>query len=142
MNISDFLITMAQTTEVEQPGLFPFPFVPHLIFCCLALVFFIFRFIKQKCPYQLIMAVAIPFTLVIWVGRKVFYGVGIVELILTVSAVVTSIIFKKKEPVKETTEGTAGETTEETEAEEENEREEEEEEEENEEENEEKEEEE
>lgn len=113
MNISDFLITMAQTTEVEQPGLFPFPFVPHLIFCCLALVFFIFRFIKQKCPYQLIMAVAIPFTLVIWVGRKVFYGVGIVELILTVAAVVTSIIFKKKEPVKETTEGTAGETTEE-----------------------------
>ncbi len=102
MNISDFLITMTQTAEVEQPGLFPFPFSLHLVFCCIALIFFIFRFIKEKLPYQLIMAVAIPFSLIIWLSesKTLFYGVGIAELIFIIAAFVTSIIFRKKEPEK------------------------------------------
>ena len=106
MNICVFLISMAQTAEVEQPVLFPFPFRLHLGFCCIALVFFVLRFIKEKLPYQLIMAVAIPFSLIIWISnsKTLFYTVGIIELVLIVSAFVTSIVFKKKEPVPETAE--------------------------------------
>lgn len=111
MNISDFLITMAQTAEVEQPGLFPFPFGLHLGFCCIALVFFVLRFIKEKLPYQLIMAVAIPASLIIWISdsKTLFYGVGIAELVLIIAAFVTSIVFRKKETVFENAE-TAQET--------------------------------
>ncbi len=106
MNISDFLITMAQTAEVEQPGLFPFPFSLHLGFCCIALVFFVWRFIKEKLPYQLIMAVAIPLSLIIWISnsKTLFYGVGIAELVLIIAAFVTSIVFRAKEPVHENAE--------------------------------------
>ena len=106
MNISDFLITMAQTAEVEQPGLFPFPFSLHLGFCCIALVFFVWRFIKEKLPYQLIMAVAIPLSLIIWISdsKTLFYGVGITELVLIIAAFVTSIVFRTKEPVPENAE--------------------------------------
>ncbi len=106
MNISDFFITMAQTAEVEQPGLFPFPFSLHLGFCCIALVFFVLRFIKEKLPYQLIMAVAIPFSLIIWLSdsKTLFYGVGIAEFVFLIAAFVTSLIFKTKEPAVENAE--------------------------------------
>lgn len=106
MNISDFFITMAQTAEVEQPGLFPFPFGLHLVFCCIALVFFVLRFIKKKLPYQLIMAVAIPVSLIIWLSdsKALFYGVGIAELVFLAAAFVTSIVFRTKETVSESSE--------------------------------------
>lgn len=98
MNFSDLFLTMAQTTEIEQASLFPFPFSLHLIFCCISVAFFIFQFVREKAPYQLIMAVAIPFSLVIWLseGKTLFYMVGIVEAVLLVSAFVTSIVCKKK----------------------------------------------
>ncbi|MDE5583441.1 MAG: hypothetical protein K2J08_07030 [Ruminococcus sp.] len=96
MNISDLLITMAQVSEVEQPTLFPFPFRIHLVFCIIAVVFFVFRFIKKKLPYQIIMAVAIPASLMIWISnsRSLFYGVGIAEAVLLLCAFVSTFIFK------------------------------------------------
>lgn len=98
MNISDYIVTLAQTAEVEKPNLFPFPFNTHLIFCCLAIVFFAILFSREKKPYQLIMGIAIPFSLVIWLSdsRTLFYAVGIIELILLLAAFITSIIFKDK----------------------------------------------
>ena len=98
MNISDYIVTLAQTAEVAKPNLFPFPFNTHLIFCCLAIVFFTILFSREKKPYQLIMAVAIPFSLVIWLSdsRTLFYAVGIIEVILLLAAFITSIIFKDK----------------------------------------------
>lgn len=98
MNFSDLFLTMAQTTEIEQTSLFPFPFSLHLVFCCISLVFFVFRFIKEKSPYQIIMAVAIPFSLIIWLSenKTLFYMVGIVEAVLLISAFVASIVCRKK----------------------------------------------
>lgn len=92
---------MAQNAEVETPSLFPFPFHIHLIFSCLALVFFLFQFKREKKPYQLIMAAAIPFSLIIWLSesRTLFYAVGIAELVMLIAAFVSSIINRNKKPV-------------------------------------------
>lgn len=114
MNISNTFLTMAQTAEVSQPALFPFPFGLYAVFCVIALVFFVFRFVKEKAPYQLIMAIAIPLSLLIGVsnGKTLFYFVGIIELLLLISAFVTSIVCRKKTPetVPEKTETTEDET--------------------------------
>lgn len=92
-------ITM-NTTEVVQPNLFPFPFPVHLVFACIALFLFAYLFSKNKKPYQLIMAVAIPFSLTIWLSdsRTLFYAVGIVEFVLLIAAFISSIIYNKKHP--------------------------------------------
>lgn len=99
MNISNFIAVMAQNAEVETPTLFPFPLHIHLIFSCLALVFFLFQFKREKKPYQLIMGIAIPFSLVIWLSenRTLFYAVGIAELAMLIAAFVTAVVFKNKE---------------------------------------------
>lgn len=100
MNISEMLVTMSQSAEIEQPSLFPFPFKIHLIFSCLAVLFFVYQFTKQKKPYQLIMAIAIPFSLVIWLSesKSLFYAVGIVEAVLLLAAFITAVIFREKSP--------------------------------------------
>ena len=70
----------------------------HLIFATVALIFFVYRFASDKKPYQLIMAVAIPFSLTIWLSenRTWFYIVGAVELILVIAALISTFIFKDK----------------------------------------------
>lgn len=121
MNFSDLFLTMAQTPEIQQTSLFPFPFGLHLMFCIVSLIFFVFRFVKGKSPYQLIMAVAIPFSLIIWLSssKTLFYTVGIVEAVLLVTAFITSIVCRKKTPVAETPSGDAEEVPEESPSEEE-----------------------
>lgn len=109
MNISDLLITMAQTAEVEQPTLFPFPFSMHIAFCIISVVFFVCRFAKTKLPYQIIMSVAIPVSLLIWVSnsRTLFYGVGIAEAVMLAVAFATTFLFRKKQPKAESAEESA-----------------------------------
>lgn len=92
------LFTLA-IAEMENPSFFPFPFPMHLGFSIIALAFLIFRFVTNKKPYQLIMAAAIPFSLILWipsVSRTLYYIVGLIELILILAAFVTSLIFKDK----------------------------------------------
>lgn len=88
------------TTEIVQPNLFPFPFPHHLIFCCVAMVFFAFMYIKYKKPYQFIMSGAIPFSLIIWLSdsRTLFYTVGAIEVAFLLIAITTTAIHKKKYP--------------------------------------------
>lgn len=94
---SDMFLTMA-AKELENTNLFPFPFSLHLIFCIIALVFFIYRFVTDKKPFQLIMALAVPFSITIHISdsHTWFYIVGLIELILVIAAFVTSIIFRDK----------------------------------------------
>ena len=89
--------------EMETPQLFPFPLPLHIGFCIIALVFFLFRFITDKKPYQLIMAIAIPLSLALELSdnRTLYYAVGIVEFILLLSAFITTFFFKDAEPVEE-----------------------------------------
>lgn len=95
---SDVLLTLAMT-EMENPSFFPFPFPLHLGFSIIAFAFLIFRFITNKKPYQLIMAIAIPLSLILWLpsaSRTLYYITGLIELILIIAALVTSFIFKDK----------------------------------------------
>lgn len=96
MNLSDLFVTMAKQAETTDPGLFPFPYGIHLMFSICALVFFAYRFYTQKRPFQLIMAIAIPLSLILWLSenKTFFYAVGIIELVLILAAIVTSFIFK------------------------------------------------
>ncbi len=105
----DMLTTM-ELTEVENPSLFPFPAPLHIGFVIIAVIFFLFRFFTDKRPFQLIMAIAVPISLLLRLelSRQGFYIVGAIELLLLIAAAATSIIFKKKntetlEPAAETT---------------------------------------
>ena len=92
--------------EIEQTGLFPFPFSMHLVFCLISLVFFTWRFSKEKKPYQIILAFAIPLSMILWFfenDKPKFQMVGLVEGVLLLAAFI-STFFGKKEPKEETAE--------------------------------------
>lgn len=115
MNYFDFFV-MTQQAEVENPSLFPFPFHMHLIFACIGAIFFAYRFFTQKRPFQIIMAVAIPLSLLVWISesRTVFYGVGIAEAVLILAAAVMSLIFKAPQNDESEPDETSDENEEET----------------------------
>ena len=55
-----------------QPALmestvFPLPFQSHLIFCVIATIFFVIQFIRMRRMYQLVFAVAVPATLLLYI---------------------------------------------------------------------------
>lgn len=99
MNFTNTLITLTQQADAEKPSLFPFPYSMHLVFVLISVAFFSYRFIVQKRPYQMIMAGAILASMCVWLSdnRKVYYGVGLVDVILILAALVTAIIFKNPE---------------------------------------------
>ncbi|MDE5570107.1 MAG: hypothetical protein K2J47_04485 [Ruminococcus sp.] len=105
---TDIFLTLA-VNEMENPSFFPFPFPLHVIFCILATAFLIFRFVTNKKPFQLIIAIAIPLSLTLWISdnRTWYYILGLIELVLLTTAFVTSIIFRDKStPENETSETT------------------------------------
>ncbi len=113
MNLTDLLLTVSQA-EVEVPSLFPFPFKMHLIFSIIAFVFLIGRFAKEKYPYQLIIGIAAPLSLLIHVSadKTLFYAVGAVEAVLIIAAIISSFIVKK--PEENSSKKDEGKKTEET----------------------------
>lgn len=92
------MLSTLSEAEIENANLFPFPFSMHLGFAIVGLIFFLFRFVTDKKPYQLIFAFAIPFSLTIWLSenRAWFYTLGAVEAVLTICAFITTFIFKDK----------------------------------------------
>ncbi len=91
----DLISTLAQT-EVEKVGLFPYPAKLHVIFCIIAFVFFLIRFLRHKRIYRLILAVAVPISLLIQVSdsKMLYYFVGGVELVLILTAFISSFFDK------------------------------------------------
>ena len=87
---------LTQQAGIEDPSLFPFPFNMHLIFVCIGTIFFVYRFLTQKRPFQLIMAIALPLSLLLHLSESkiLFYGIAIAEAVLILAAAVTSMIFK------------------------------------------------
>ncbi len=94
------LFTLLNVTIGENPNLFPFPFELHIGFSIVAFIFFMLRYFYDKRPFQLIFALAIPFSLTLWLSEnKVwFYTVGAIELLLIVIAIISDIIYKAKHP--------------------------------------------
>jgi len=75
-------------------NIFPLPFSAHLIFSIFAFVIFMFQFIRVRRPYQLLMAAAVPATLLIYVNdsKAWFYGIGIAEAIFIIASLVSVFI--------------------------------------------------
>lgn len=99
MIFTDIFSTAALLAESETPNLFPFPFPFHLVFAVFSFIFFIVSFFRYRKPYQLLFAVGIPLSLLLWLAeenRNLYYGVGILELIILLLALITSIICKPK----------------------------------------------
>lgn len=98
MDFINNLVTLSQQNDAEKPSLFPFPFSMHFVFVCISVLFFIYRFSVQKRPYQVIMAAAIFVSMGVWISdnRKLYYAIGAIELVLVLSAIVSSFIFKAK----------------------------------------------
>ncbi len=69
---------------------FPISFHQHLIFCGIAILFFVLQFIRLRYWYQLVMVTAIAASLLVYVNDNSvwFYSVGILELLLLITAFV------------------------------------------------------
>ena len=101
MDLSNIFTLAEITADAETPALFPYPFSFHLVFVLVAAIFFGTSFIKMKRPYQLILTIAVPFSLLIWAAnssnnRTLYYAIGIIALILIAAAFLTSILCKPK----------------------------------------------
>lgn len=98
--LSTLALFMTQTADAERPSIFPFPEWMHYPFIIIGFLFFIISFAKQKRPYQLIFAIAIPLTIVLKFltekERTLFYIIGAIEAVLVLLAIITSIIFRPK----------------------------------------------
>ena len=78
-----------------EPMIFPISQDKHLIFCIIATVLFLLQFIRTKRWYQLVMALAIPASLLIYAdpeNKTLFYGVGILEAVLLLLSLLLNII--------------------------------------------------
>ena len=100
MSFTDLLTLPLTATGSETPTLFPFPFPFHLTFAVIGFIFFGLSFIRFKRPYQLLFAIGIPLSLLLWVAdgsRNLYYGIGLMELVIILAALITSIVMKPKE---------------------------------------------
>lgn len=84
-------------------SVFPLTFQSHIIFCAIAVAFFIFQFARQKHMYQLLTVFAVLATLLLYINESkyLFYGVGIFELVIMITIGVLISLTKKKQAVEE-----------------------------------------
>lgn len=77
---------------------FPLSFEAHLVFVAVAFIFFIIQFVRLRKKYQLIMAIAVAMTMLIYVKdtKMWFYGIGILEIGLLILALIAAIVGKPK----------------------------------------------
>jgi glycerol-3-phosphate acyltransferase PlsY len=90
---------------------FPLSFQYHLVFAVVAAIFFLVQYVRLKRPYQLILVVAFPASLLIYVNpeSKVwFQSVGWFEFALLVGAVLVSIVARQNEKKKQKAVSSAG----------------------------------
>ena len=92
-------------------NVFPLTFQSHIVFCVIAVAFFIFQFTRTKAPYQLLTVFAVLGTLLLYVSdsKVVFYGTGIFELIMLIAIAVSSAMTRKKEKTDDTQKAEASE---------------------------------
>lgn len=79
--------------------IFPIGQDKHLIFCILATLLFVLQFLRTKRWYQLVMAIAIPASMLIYVqpeNKYIYYAVGVLEAVLLLLALVLNIVQSAK----------------------------------------------
>ncbi|MGN1224405.1 MAG: hypothetical protein ACI4TG_04780 [Ruminococcus sp.] len=80
---------------------FPLPLPYHVVLCVLGCVFFLAQFIRLKKPYQLMMAIAMPASLLIYIqpeNKTLFYAVGLLIGLDMLLALVISIVLRIRSP--------------------------------------------
>ena len=73
----------------------------HIVLCVLGCVFFLAQFIRLKKPYQLMMAIAMPASLLIYIqpeSRTLFYTIGLLVALDLLLALVISLIQRFRHP--------------------------------------------
>lgn len=95
-------------------NVFPLPFTSHLIFVAVAFLFFMIQFVRMRKKYQIILAIAVALTMLIYMKdtKMWFYGLGIMEFGLLIIAFVTSLLDKNVEKNEVPAEGAVEETEE------------------------------
>ncbi len=94
-----------------EKTLFPITMDKHIVFCAVAAVFFLLQFIRTKRIYQLILAIAVPLSLLIYIAPEnetLFYGVGIGEAVLLALAFILNIVQNAREKKAEKLKSAAG----------------------------------
>ena len=79
----------------ELNTLYPIGVTRHTVFCIIATLFFLAQFFRTKRWHQMILAIAIPCSLLVYIApenKTLFYGIGILEAVLLAAALVTSIV--------------------------------------------------
>lgn len=80
---------------------FPLPLAYHIVLCVLGCVFFLAQFIRLKKPYQLMMAIAMPASLLIYIqpeSRTLFYTIGLLVALDLLLALVIGLIQRFRHP--------------------------------------------
>lgn len=75
--------------------LYPIGVTRHTVFCIFATLFFLAQFFRTKRWHQMILAIAIPCSLLVYIApdnRTLYYGIGILEAVLLAAAFVCSIV--------------------------------------------------
>ncbi len=82
-----------------EPTVFPISQDKHIIFCIIATLLFLIQFARTKRWYQLVMALAIPASLLIYIqpeNTTLYYAVGITEVVLLLLTLILNIIQSAK----------------------------------------------
>jgi len=79
-------------------SVFPLTFQSHIVFCIIAVAFFIFQYVRTKAPYELMTVFAVLATLALYINdsKIIFYGVGLFELIMIIVIAISMSVTKKK----------------------------------------------
>ena len=80
---------------------FPLPFAYHIVLCVLGCVFFLAQFIRLKQHYQLLLAIAIPASQLIYIqpeSRTLFYTIGLLIALDLLLALGVSLIQRFRHP--------------------------------------------
>ncbi|MDR0918063.1 MAG: hypothetical protein LBM93_02260 [Oscillospiraceae bacterium] len=101
-------------------AVFPFSFTTHLIFAIFCAIFFMAQYARLKYKYHIIMAFAIPLSLLVYIAENkvFFYAIGITELVLLIVCAVNISVERKKldamHTIRETMRGMDGESVDKT----------------------------
>ena len=87
------------TTTTGQYNLFPIGVTRHVIFSVVVGIFFLLQFLRTKRWHQLILAFAVPFSLIVYIdseNQTLFHFVGVAEAVMLAAALVVSIVQGRK----------------------------------------------
>ncbi|MCD7960164.1 MAG: hypothetical protein LUF89_12070 [Ruminococcus sp.] len=76
---------------------FPISMGYHIFFGVVACLFFLMQYYRLRRPYQLILAIAMPASLLIYIdtsNQSLFHVVGLFELVMLLGAIILSIVFR------------------------------------------------